>query len=164
MALFPRRSQRKAAEREELLEYLRSPQVLDANGDLGEPKDAERESLKSAELSGADLRHANFRYADLTDADLSGADLSRADLSWAILNRADLSGANLGRARMIDTMLQGADLTGADLTAATGLLPECMKGAISSDTTRWPEGFSPEMPRQGPLLHDHGQGRIQNPD
>ncbi len=164
MALFPKRSQRRAAERDELLEYLRSPQILDANGNPEEQKDVERESLKSVDLSGADLRHANLRYADLSDADLSDADLSRSDLSWATLNRANLSGANLHRARMIDTMLHGADLTGTDLTAATGLLPECMKGAAASDTTKWPEGFSPEMPRQGPLLHDHGQGRIQNPD
>ena len=164
MAFFSKRSQRKAAEREELLDYLRAPQELDANGNLIDTKEAEHESLRGLDLSDSDLSHANLRYADLTDANLSGADLSNSDLSWATLNRATLKGANLRGARMIDAMLQDADLTDADLTAATGLLAECFKGAIITDTTKWPAGFSPEVPHQPPLLHNHGQGRIQDLD
>jgi len=164
MAFFSKKSKQRAAELEEFLEYLRAPQEVDSNGYLEEPKDIEHESLRGAALSGADLRHANLKYVDLTDADLSGADLSNADLSWATLNRADLSGANLKRARMIDAMLQGANLTDADLSAATGLLAECLKGVVTSDSTKWPDGFSPAIRRQSPLLHDHGQGRIQKLD
>jgi len=164
MAFFSKKSKQRAAELEEFLEYLRASQSVDSNGYLEEPKDIEHESLRSVDLAGADLRHANLKYVDLTDADLSGADLSNADLSWATLNRANLSGANLTRARMIDAMLQGADLTGANLTAATGLLAECLKGVAASDDTKWPEGFSPEIRRQRPLLHDPGHGRIQKLD
>ncbi len=164
MAFFSKRSQRKAAEREEFIGYLRSPQELDSNGRVIDSKDAEHASLKGADLSGADLRHADFRYADLSESDLSGADLSDADLSWAKLNRAKLVGTRLKRARMIDAMLQDTDLTDADLTAATGLLAECFKGAVITDSTKWPSGFSPEMRPLGPLLHDRGQGRIQDLD
>ena len=164
MALFSKKSKRKAAEREEFIDYLRSAQDLDSDGKLIEPKVAEHVSLKGADLSGADLRHANFRYSDLSESDLSGADLSDADLSWANLNRANLTGSNLKRARMIDAMLQDSNLTDADLTGATGLLAECLKGATATDTTKWPPGFSPEIRSQGPLLHDRAMGRIQDLD
>jgi hypothetical protein len=55
--------------------------------------------------SGADLRDA-----DLRDADLSGADLRDADL-----RDADLSGADLRDADLRDADLSGADLRGAVL-------------------------------------------------
>ncbi|EEP3906234.1 TPA: pentapeptide repeat-containing protein, partial [Listeria monocytogenes] len=58
-----------------------------------------------ADLSGANLRHADLRRADLSGANLRHADLRRADLSYANLSYADLSYANLRR----------ADLSYADL-------------------------------------------------
>ncbi|NET57759.1 MAG: pentapeptide repeat-containing protein [Symploca sp. SIO2E6] len=58
-----------------------------------------------ANLSGANLRGANFSGAYLIDANLSGANLSGVDLS-----RADLSGAYL-----IDANLSGVDLSRAYL-------------------------------------------------
>nr|WP_182859506.1 pentapeptide repeat-containing protein [Listeria monocytogenes] len=58
-----------------------------------------------ADLSGANLRHADLRRADLSGANLRHADLRRADLSGANLRHADLSYANLRR----------ADLSYADL-------------------------------------------------
>ena len=66
---------------------------------------------EGCDLSGADLRGANFTDADLKGANLHGANLSRANLSGANLSNADLFGANLSR----------ADLTGADLTGAVYL-------------------------------------------
>ncbi|AVU80135.1 pentapeptide repeat-containing protein [Listeria monocytogenes] len=51
--------------------------------------------LRRADLSGANLRHADLRHADLRRADLSYANLSYADLSYADLNGANLSYANL---------------------------------------------------------------------
>ncbi len=154
MGLFSKRSRRKAAEQEDLLEYVLADQDLDADGNIEDPKDLERESLRYLEIPGADLRYANLRNADLSDTDLSGADLRNADLSWARLDRANLTEANLSRARMIDATLQDANLTDADFSMVTGLLPECMKGASISDDTKWPSGFSPDIPRRGPLLHD----------
>ena len=67
------------------------------------------DTLRGANLSGADLRGANLRGANLSGADLRGANLRGANLDGA-----DLSGANLTRA-----YLNGAYLTGANLTGAT---------------------------------------------
>ena len=85
-----------------------------------------------ADLSGADLRYANLRRANLSGADLSGADLryanlsganlSGADLSDADLRYANLSGADLRRADLSGADLSGADLRRADLSGAEGLL------------------------------------------
>ncbi|EKA0857731.1 pentapeptide repeat-containing protein [Listeria monocytogenes] len=47
-----------------------------------------------ADLSGANLRHADLRRADLSYANLSYADLRRADLSYANLSYADLNWIN----------------------------------------------------------------------
>ncbi len=73
----------------------------------------EGRSLKSIDLSDADLSGANLIGADLSDADLIGADLSRADLIGA-----DLIGADLRDADLSYTNLIGADLSDADLSRA----------------------------------------------
>lgn len=58
------------------------------------------EAIKSgADLREADLRDADLSGADLREADLRGADLSGADLRDADLSDADLSGANLRGAK-----------------------------------------------------------------
>ncbi len=68
-----------------------------------------------AVLSGADLRGAVLRGADLSRADLSGADLRGAVLRGADLSRADLSGADLRGADLRGAVLSRAVLSGADL-------------------------------------------------
>jgi uncharacterized protein YjbI with pentapeptide repeats len=83
---------------------------------------------RDGNLSGADLRGANLRYADLSDAnlsdanlryaDLSGANLSDANLRDASLSHADLSGANLYRANLPGANLRDASLSHADLSGA----------------------------------------------
>ncbi|CUI02647.1 pentapeptide repeat family protein [Janthinobacterium sp. CG23_2] len=84
--------------------------------------------LRDANLSGADLRHANLsgaylscadlRHANLRDANLSGADLRHANLSGANLSGANLSGANLSGANLSGAYLRHADLRDADLSGA----------------------------------------------
>lgn len=79
--------------------------------------------LRNAELSGEDLRFANFRKTDfyganLSEANLSGAYLSYSLLSYAILRRADLRGTDLRYADLSDATLLGADFSGADLSGA----------------------------------------------
>jgi len=70
--------------------------------------------LRSADLSGADLRNMNLRKAFLVRVDLSRANLTGVDIQWGNLHIADLSGANFSEAN-----LSGADLAGeADLTEA----------------------------------------------
>jgi hypothetical protein len=68
--------------------------------------------------SGADLRDADLRDADLSGADLRDADLRDADLSGADLRDADLRDADLSGADLRDADLRDADLSGADLRGA----------------------------------------------
>ena len=65
-----------------------------------------------ADLRDADLRGADLRGADLRDADLRGADLRGADLSDADLRDADLLGAYLSDADLRDAGLRDAVLRG----------------------------------------------------
>jgi len=74
-------------------------------------------------LSGADLREANLRGADLSGTHLDRANLSEADLNGAFLSNADLSGANLSGANLSfsylsNTTFQGAILSNANLEDA----------------------------------------------
>ena len=100
-------------------------------------------ALPQADLTGADLSHANLRALTLTDATLSGANLggatlTDADLTGARLDRANLAGAKLHRAMLnriqaqavvlngasardvmlMDAQLSGAQLIGTDLSGA----------------------------------------------
>ena len=50
-------------------------------------------------LRGADLSLADLVHADLHNADLTGSNLFDATLAYANLETADLTGANLARAR-----------------------------------------------------------------
>jgi len=75
-------------------------------------------SLRSADLSYADLRSADLRSADLSYADLRSADLRSADLSSADLSYADLRSADLSYADLRSADLRSADLSYADLRSA----------------------------------------------
>ena len=86
-------------------------------------------NLRCANLSGANLRGANLRCANLSGANLSGADLSCADLSRANLSGADLRGANLSR----------ADLRGANLSRAKELLSSV--NYMEAHFERTPDGY-----------------------
>lgn len=68
------------------------------------------ETLRRADLCGADLYNADLRWANLYGAELCGAVLREADLRWANLSWADLYDADLCEAN-----LYGADLWWADL-------------------------------------------------
>ncbi|MGA5425146.1 pentapeptide repeat-containing protein [Streptomyces lavendulocolor] len=87
-----------------------------------------------ANLTGADLTHANLQKArlsappnygppvgadltraDLTSANLTGADLTNANLTGAVLKNTSAIGANLMSADLSGADLTGANLTGADL-------------------------------------------------
>ena len=84
----------------------------------------EIESLREANLIGADLRGANLEGANLREANLSGANLEGANLIGANLRganleganlyKANLSGADLYRANLSEAYLSGANLSGAD--------------------------------------------------
>jgi len=98
------------------------------------------ESLRGANLLGANLSDANLRYADLRGADLSGADLRYADLS-----DADLSGADLRYANLSDADLRGANLIvlQMDLWTAYITTNHIMIGCQSHILSEW-ENFTDE--------------------
>ena len=113
-------------------------------------------------------RHASYRFADMTGADLShrrlsGANLSSADLQSADLRNCDLRRADLSSACLLSADLRGADLRGANLTCANlsdanlrGARLENARfpGAMYSDETRWPSGFTPA---RRPAQYDHNR-------
>jgi hypothetical protein len=74
--------------------------------------------LREANLWGADLWEANLWGADLWGADLRGANLQEANLGEANLGRANLWGANLGEADLREANLGEANLRGANLGGA----------------------------------------------
>ncbi|MDP9196205.1 MAG: pentapeptide repeat-containing protein [Pseudomonadota bacterium] len=65
-------------------------------------------TLRTANLTKANLLCANLARADLTGANLSGASLLHANLA-----RADLTGANLTRTNLTDTNLARVNLRDA---------------------------------------------------
>ncbi len=71
-------------------------------------------SLKSADLSGADLSYANLEGADFFGANLSGANFSYADLGGADLSCLPYG---LGCTELRGNNFQGANLLGANLGA-----------------------------------------------
>jgi uncharacterized protein YjbI with pentapeptide repeats len=74
--------------------------------------------LRRIDLTGAQLKAANFRRAKLQGTSLVGAWLQEADLSEAQLQGASLDGARLQRAYLVATQLQGATLKNAELQGA----------------------------------------------
>ncbi|MEQ9368321.1 MAG: pentapeptide repeat-containing protein [Coleofasciculus chthonoplastes F3-SA18-01] len=84
--------------------------------------------LRRANLSGADLRGANFSKVSLFEAQLIKTNLSQAHFNGATFRRADLTQANLSKAhlkaadfyetRLIEVNLRKANLTQANLTKA----------------------------------------------
>jgi uncharacterized protein YjbI with pentapeptide repeats len=90
------------------------------------------------DLSGLDLRRANFSGANLSGANLSetflqrtdlvAANLSGANLSRAKATRADFSGSNMRGAQMPNAVLHYADLSWTNLTGAN-LSPIWAEGA-----------------------------------
>jgi len=70
------------------------------------------------DISGVNLRRADFMAANLGGVNLSGCDLSEADLRQATLIEADLMGADLTRANLERAKLTGAQLNYADMSNA----------------------------------------------
>lgn len=98
---------------------------------------ARRESLRWADLSGADLARLDLRKASLSEAKLDGADLSHALLDDASMRGASLvgtilKGARLDRAVCDDIVADGANFGGASLRQ-TWLMGFRAKGARFDD-------------------------------
>ncbi len=132
--------------------------------------------FRQFDLEGMNLSGLELRGADFTEAKLSGANLTRTVLSFesgtpgapgrpaipsantffqgANLCRADLTAADLRYAYLVNTNLTGADLAfarldgaalnGSDLSGATlPSDPRDLAGIYYDDSTIWPEGFQP---------------------
>ena len=105
-------------------------------------KDCEKWEYMCANLSGADLRSANLSDANLCHADLHGVDLRGANLNdtnlcCGNLRGANLTSTNLHGAYLCDANLSGANLYGANLSDAnltsTNLHGAYLSGANLSD-------------------------------
>lgn len=67
-------------------------------------------NLAGADLSRLDLRHINFKYANLQGCKLTGT-----NLSWSCFERADLSYTNIDGAQMLGVKGSCANLEGASM-------------------------------------------------
>ena len=76
-------------------------------------------NLTGADLSGMDLRGADFSHAVLADANLQGANLEGCDFTEAVLARALLTGTLLAGSRLDKANLGGAHLQDCDLSSAS---------------------------------------------
>jgi len=76
-------------------------------------------NLTGADLSGMDLRGADFTHAVLADANLQGANLEGCDFSEAVLARAVLTDTRLVGSRLDKANLGGARLEDCDLASAS---------------------------------------------
>ena len=84
--------------------------LICANGGTAAGLDLTFRNLRSANLSGMDLREVLFQAADLGRADLREADLFRADLRGAFLMQANIKSAYLLAIRIDDqTNLEDID-------------------------------------------------------
>ncbi|MGB0560861.1 MAG: pentapeptide repeat-containing protein [Spirulinaceae cyanobacterium] len=92
------------------------PIQLDEERDMLRFADFTNANLSNANLQGANLVGANLRDANLQGANLRGACLPYAELHDANLANAQLEGATVSRAVFARTTLTGA--TGADLSDA----------------------------------------------
>jgi uncharacterized protein YjbI with pentapeptide repeats len=76
------------------------------------------QNMRGVDLTGAVLRDASFKRADLSNANLSGVDARRAKFVSARLHETRFDDANLVRADLTKAELVGASLRNADLTNA----------------------------------------------
>jgi uncharacterized protein YjbI with pentapeptide repeats len=139
---------------------------------------SEKEKLGAADLTGANLTGANLTKANLTTppapknspsgwpgtpatsppartpptptaAILTGANLKGANVTGANLKGAGLTGADLTGADLTGADLTGANLTSANLTSAN-LTSANLSGTTYSESTRWPDGYTPPPSRALP--------------
>lgn len=76
------------------------------------------QNLRGVDLTGANLRDASFKRAELNDALLASVDARRAKFVSATMQGTDLSNARLVQADLTKADLTGASLVEADLTRA----------------------------------------------
>lgn len=109
--------------RDEVIEVISGPEVVDLTGRL----------LNGLDLSGLDLSGTVLRAARLNGANLSGANMAGAVLDQAWLIEADLSDVDLTRASLFQTQFLNARLARADLSdarAAANFTGADLTGAI----------------------------------
>ena len=86
--------------------------------DLAGTADLSGAYLHDAKLTGARMRRVNLSNSRGTRVDMSKADLRCADLRYAVLLDAELEGTDLRAAELFEARLGGSDLTGAKLREA----------------------------------------------
>ncbi|EAC4961034.1 pentapeptide repeat-containing protein [Listeria monocytogenes] len=89
--------------------------ILENHGKWLLNEGGERADLSNADLKNTNLRFANLRGAYLSNANLRGANLRFADISNANLYNANLSITDLSNANLYNANLRGTDLSDANL-------------------------------------------------
>ncbi|EGD0929177.1 pentapeptide repeat-containing protein, partial [Listeria monocytogenes] len=89
--------------------------ILENHGKWLLNEGGERADLSNADLKNTNLRFANLRGAYLSNANLRGANLRFADISNANLYNANLRGTDLSNANLYNANLRGTDLSDANL-------------------------------------------------
>ncbi|EOY7667092.1 pentapeptide repeat-containing protein [Listeria monocytogenes] len=89
--------------------------ILENHGKWLLNEGGERADLSNADLKNTNLRFANLRGAYLSNANLRGANLRFADISNANLSNANLSITDLSNANLYNANLRGTDLSDANL-------------------------------------------------
>jgi uncharacterized protein YjbI with pentapeptide repeats len=77
-----------------------------------------RQNLQNSNFRGANLQYGNLEAVDFRNANLRNTDLRNSNLSGANLSGADLRNANLCGAKLVNVNLSLADISGADLSQA----------------------------------------------
>ena len=75
----------------------------------------ESQNFYGVDLSGVDLSRAKLRWARFVNANLSNANLQGADLRYTTFSKSILIGANFENARFDNTNFTEADISNADL-------------------------------------------------
>jgi len=78
-----------------------------------------RKEARGIDLSGADLRFANFQNVDAMLANFSGSDLSGSNFTSANIRYAKFVGAKLIAAKFQNAKMTRVDMSSADLTGAS---------------------------------------------
>ena len=100
-------------------DFNRNPFILNLSGLDLSGLNLRRADFTNANLSNACLRGTSLYCINFNFADLSGADLTGAILQNSLFYKANFSNANLKKADLSNAMFDKCDFTGADFHEAT---------------------------------------------
>ena len=122
------------------LERLQAGEIIDCPGCDLSRVDLSHTCVKEKNLAGAKFDDSVAVYMCMSYANFAGASFRNTDLTGANLGHSDLSGADLTGAK-----LDIASIKGAALSTARGLTQGQLDVACADETTKLPEGLTPNF-------------------